>query len=364
MKLTVKTETIKKELQFLGIAVEQETSIPILTHVMMQSSGVGEATIQSSDLDMYCSSVVGCASEGAFKDCMPYAPLMNFIEHEQGETITIEVQSKPVKASISSVNRSLTVNPMSFDNWPKFPERPETYALQMDAEELLGLVNRSAFCMATEQSRYAFNAVLFECKDRAQMVATDGHRLAWAKGRNEWHDVNFSCLLPSRLVNNLKNISVSQKLGIVVHAGFMHLQSGNRQMSVKEVKCQFPNWQAVIRKTGDTPSATVDSKALLSEVDAAWNMLDERSLALRMGFKDGALVLSGSRDGEQKYQSRVTLQQSNGDLNIGFNARYVRDICAHIQGNAAMYFNGPNDAGIFKSKDDDSCLYLVMPMRM
>lgn len=146
--------------------------------------------------------------------------------------------------------------------------------------------------------------------------------------------------------------------------GYIYLSCGNRKVAVKALTGQFPDYKAVIPKLGDTPSATLDSQALLKEINAAWKFLDERALCLRLRFKEGSLALDSSYCVDPQFSTEIALAQSDSkDLTIIFNATYIKEFCEHVSGEIEMFFDGPNNTGVFRPKGDDSFLYVVMPMR-
>lgn len=366
MKLSINTETLRRELAFLAIAVEKEATIPILANIFLQAVSSDRLLLSTSDFELYCSTTLPCDCSQQGKICIPFAHLQAFVEHETSETICIKVDDKQHKASIHSRQRELEVYALNTNKWPVFPVAPKKTDALLDAKGLCDVSVRVCFAISAEPSRYVLNGALFETKGRVQMVGTDGRRLAIAKGEPMNGD-GITWFLPDSLLRNLDKIVNAERLAMAKDEDkhCIHLSCGNRRVAIKALTGTFPDYKPVIRNlAGSKPSATIDSAAFLAAINAAWPMLDERSLALHLDFKDGRMSIEGSPGGDMRYRNSVALSQSDGALHIGFNASYLKEFCEHVTGEIEMFFVGPNDSGILRPKGDDSFLYVVMPMRL
>lgn len=194
MTLSINTDTLRRELAFLAIAVEKDTTIPILANVLLETDGKGTLTLKTTDLGLYCSAGIPCDFMAHFKECIPFDMLSAFVEHELSDTISISVNGKEHKATIKSGTRQLTVGIHNVNNWPTFPVAPDKVAIVLGANDFLDVTKRASFAISKEESRYILNGALFETKGRVQMVATDGHRLTLVKGESiNGNGVRGSC---------------------------------------------------------------------------------------------------------------------------------------------------------------------------
>ena len=71
---------------------------------------------------------------------------------------------------------------MSAANFPAIPEFPEKTHARLSVHQLRSLLGRVVFAISTEESRYTLNGALMQLEPSSiTLVATDGHRLAFAK---------------------------------------------------------------------------------------------------------------------------------------------------------------------------------------
>src|SRR5690606_26612209 len=83
---------------------------------------------------------------------------------------------------------------------------------EIDAGTLRTLISRTLFAAAAEHSRYAINGVLFERDGkRLRLVATDGRRLAVAKGEARpasGAPTKSTCIVPTKALNLVSKLIV------------------------------------------------------------------------------------------------------------------------------------------------------------
>jgi len=64
----------------------------------------------------------------------------------------------------------------------------------------------------------------------------------------------------------------------------------------------------------------------------------------------------------------ISCEYDSGEMEIGFNAKYLADILNNVDGDEAIFeFSTPNRAGIVKPADEDEgekMLMLVMPVML
>jgi DNA polymerase-3 subunit beta len=61
----------------------------------------------------------------------------------------------------------------------------------------------------------------------------------------------------------------------------------------------------------------------------------------------------------------MMMDYSGEPLEIGFNARYLQDISAQIEGEKAIFrLSDPSAPTVIEDENDSSALYILMPMRV
>jgi DNA polymerase-3 subunit beta len=109
----------------------------------------------------------------------------------------------------------------------------------------------------------------------------------------------------------------------------------------------------------------VNTQQFREAVDRVSAISAERSRAVKMALSNGNLTLSVSSPDNDTAIEEIPVAYDAGNIEIGFNARYLLDIAQQIDGDEAR-FNLADAASptLVQDKDDASALYVLMPMRV
>ncbi|HEC90972.1 MAG TPA: DNA polymerase III subunit beta, partial [Alphaproteobacteria bacterium] len=91
----------------------------------------------------------------------------------------------------------------------------------------------------------------------------------------------------------------------------------------------------------------------------------EKSRAVKLTLSKGSLVLSASSPDSGDATEELEVDYDGGDLEIGFNSRYLLDITQQIEGdNARLSLSDAASPTILREQVDTGALYVLMPMRV
>lgn len=266
---------------------------------------------------------------------------------------------------------------------PDFPptgeEAPEPIVLRCDA--LRTLVTRTIFATARETSRYAINGVLLSATGKKlEVVATDGRRLAVAKGSADSAaaETSVRCILPTKALNQaLKLIDEDQEpVRIAVTESQALFAFGDPEqppravLACSLVEGTFPPYEEVIPKDQDK-KAVFEVGRLLSAVRRAALLTNEDSRGVKLGFAppdEGGDIRSlklTSRAAEMgEAEVNVEVASYEGDqIEIGFNPSFLIDVLKVVDDERiTLELKASNKPGLIRSGPD--FLYVVMPVNL
>ena len=250
------------------------------------------------------------------------------------------------------------------------------HRFEMPAEALGRLIDKTRFAISTEETRYYLNGIyLHMVEDGAPMlraVATDGHRLAQADfplpdgaagtglataGRNT---------IPRKTVLELQKL-VEEEEGIVrigVSDTKIRFEFGGVVLTSKLIDGTFPDYTRVIPE-GNDKDMEVDGKKFAEAVDRVSTISTERSRAVKLNMEEGRLVLTVTNPDSGSATEELGVAYSSDALEIGFNARYLLDIAGQLDGDKAVFSLADSGSPtVIRDIDDESALYVLMPMRV
>jgi len=109
----------------------------------------------------------------------------------------------------------------------------------------------------------------------------------------------------------------------------------------------------------------VDAAEFARAVDRVATVSSERSRAVKLALSEDRLILSVNAPDSGAAEEELPVAYGDEDLEIGFNAKYLLEIASQVdRENAVFLFNSSGDPTLMREGDDDSAVYVVMPMRV
>lgn len=235
----------------------------------------------------------------------------------------------------------------------------------VDAGDLAALLDRTSYCASTDESRPALTQTLVTADGAAMdAVATDGHRLAYARRPCIGDAVTFG--VPAQTAKLLQSIIThagADTVRVCVDGGGRMAQfaAGDAVVWIRQIDCTFPHWRSVVPDAAGRHRMTVDRDALLDAARAAGGMVDTRAPILRISIAEASVRVHGGHDGHA-VQRHVGCS-ATADAEIGLNARYLADALGRLSpGDCVIRYSDALSA-VTISRDDSEDFSLIMPMR-
>jgi len=179
MEFSVDTSTFADTLEQLQGAVDKKSTIPILSHALVEASATG-LHLAATDLELgirvFCPASAKAPGSGA----IPARRLLDIVRSlPDGEVGVRALENHRVQ--IGSGRSTFKLAAMPKDNFPALPNVPPALA-EVAAGTLRGLIDRTAFAISSEESRYTLNGALLALRPcKVEMVATDSSHLRGAQ---------------------------------------------------------------------------------------------------------------------------------------------------------------------------------------
>ena len=160
--------------------VERKNSIPILSNILVEARP-DELRISATDLDV--SLRCGCGAQVVKEGAVTLAAkkLYEIVRSLPESDVRIEV-ADDAWATIECERVVFRMAGLPREDFPTLPEAKAGKAVEIPAEVLRSLIQRTGFAITAEDARYYLAGALLVLEgEQAAMVATDGHRLAYAR---------------------------------------------------------------------------------------------------------------------------------------------------------------------------------------
>ena len=375
MELKIAVPELAKALSRPQGIVERKSTMPILSHVLLEARKGGKLGVSATDLDVAVSAEHACevVKEGAVAVSAKH--LYEIVKALPEAQATLKRTHNNYLELRSGASEFRIVG-LPTEDFPALPRFEKVHFVSVEPEKLLALIDRTSFAVSSDETRYNLNGVFFEpAAGVIRMVATDGHRLALAEDSVEGDfKLKKGVILPRKGLHELKKLlSEAAEAGEEApkaDLGFVESSAIFRRPDVvlvmRLIEGTFPDYRQVIPKTGEK-ALTLGRERFLSTLRRISLLSSDKSHAVKLELDKGTLrVLSQNPDlGEAKEE--VPVEYQGEPLKIGFNARYLMDVLQVLRSDeVALELADDLSPGVLRpvGAKDGNYTAVIMPMRI
>jgi DNA polymerase-3 subunit beta len=343
--------------------VEKRSTIPILSNVKLQAEG-NSLTLTGTDLDVALSVRIEAKVAEQGVATLPSKKLSDYSRLLPEGEVKVKVDAQSWWASITAGRSRTRIAGMSPESFPELPAFPAD-SMSVPVAKFLSLVDRVKLAITTIESRFALNGALFDHHDgNLYLVATDGHRLAYA-----WSELPSEqatkFILPSVAIRNLSQLTNgAETFTIGQDDNHLFFRSGEALLTVRKVTGSFPDYQRVLPKESKI-AVTINRTDLAGALSRVAQFADERSRSVKLSLKESALEVFAATVESGESSEAVQCDYAGELLEMGFNAQYISEFLNVVDAEqVTFHLNDAKSAGEFRAAGAADYRYVVMPMRI
>ncbi len=348
--------------------VERRQTLPILANVMLRKTGAS-VQLTTSDLEIQIRTHVELGGdEGDFATTIAARKLIDILRTMPADQ-NVSLESTGGKLILKGGKSRFTLQSLPAADFPLVQEAANfgpTFSVPQ--QTLKALMNRVAFSMAIHDIRYYLNGILFVAEgNNLSLVATDGHRLAYA---NATLDVAIpskqEVILPRKTVLELQRL-LSDKDGAIdmQFAGNQAKFSfDGMEFVTKLVEGKFPDYNRVIPRN-HTNELVLGRQTLLSSLQRTAIMTSDKFKGVRLNIEPGSLRIAASNAEQEEATDEIEIEYAGDAIEIGFNVTYLMDVLTNMnQDMVRLSLSDGNSSALITLPDSEDFKYVVMPMRI
>jgi len=375
MELKIGTTELSRALGRSQGIVEKKSTMPILSHVLLEARKGKELVVSATDLDIAVSSEHACdvSKDGAV--AVSARHLYDIVRSLSEQEVVLKRASNNY-LEIRSGPSEFKIVGLPAEDFPALPRFEKVAFTDVKPAEMLEMIERTFMAVSNDETRYNLNGVFFEPNaESLRMVATDGHRLSLAERPiGGGFGLKRGVILPKKGLQELRKLLSEAaeagadpgetKLGFVENSAI--LRRPGVVLSMRLIEGLFPDYKQVIPKTGDKV-LTVGRDRFLETLRRISLLSSDKAHAVKLDIaKDLLRVLSQNPDlGEAKEE--VPVEYRGEPLKIGFNARYLLDVLAVVKSkDVRLELADDLSPGVLRGGDEADAGFtaVVMPMRI
>ncbi len=372
MKFSIERSELLKAVGQAQSVVERRNTIPILANVLVEAEG-DQVSFRATDLDIEVVNQAPAKVERAGATTVNAITLHEIVRKlPDGALVTLTDDGAAGRLSVDAGRSNFSLATLPREDFPIMASSEYEANFAAAAPTLRRLFDKSKFAISTEETRYYLNGVYMHVADTdgAQVlrcVATDGHRLAridadLPKGAENLPGV----IVPRKTVGELRKLLDDDETEIAVSVSETKIRfaAPGITLTSKVIDGTFPDYTRVI-PTGNTRRLEVDAAEFAKAVDRVATVSSERSRAVKLSLDEDRLVLSVNAPDCGAAEEELAVAYADDALEIGFNAKYLLEIASQVdRENAVFLFNSSGDPTLMREGDDETAIYVVMPMRV
>ena len=354
-------------LQSVAGIVERRHTLPILANVLIRKTG-NALQFTTSDLEVQIRTTAELGGDtGDFTTTVNARKVIEVLRTMPGDQ-TVSLESSQDKLLLKGGKSRFTLQTLPAADFPLVQEAanfgPAFSVPQKTLKHLLGQV---AFAMAVQDIRYYLNGILFVAEGKTlSLVATDGHRLAFASAEMDVEVPKQEVILPRKTVLELQRL-LSDADG-ALEMRFANNQAkfcfGALEFVTKLVEGKFPDYNRVIPRNHHN-SVTLGRTALLASLQRTAIMTTDKFKGVRLNIEPGLLRVASSNAEQEEAVDELDIDYGGDAIEIGFNVSYLIDALASMeQDMVQIALADGNSSALVTLPDSQNFKYVVMPMRI
>jgi DNA polymerase-3 subunit beta len=354
-------------LQSVAGIVERRHTLPILANVLIRKTG-SALQLTTSDLEIQIRTTAELDGDaGNFTTTVGARKLIDILRTMPADQ-TVSLESNQNKLILKGGKSRFTLQSLPAEDFPLVQEAanfgPSFSVPQKTLKELLHQVS---FAMAVHDIRYYLNGILFVAEGKQlSLVATDGHRLAFASATLDVEVPRQEVILPRKTVLEMQRL-LSDKEG-AIEMQFAGNQAkftfDGMEFVTKLVEGKFPDYNRVIPKNHKN-TITMGRTALLATLQRTAILTSEKFKGVRLNLEPGVLRVASSNAEQEEAVDELEIDYNGDAIEIGFNVTYLIDALTNMdQDMVQVDLADSNSSALITIPDNTTFKYVVMPMRI
>ncbi|MDO5086620.1 MAG: DNA polymerase III subunit beta [Comamonadaceae bacterium] len=362
-------------LQSVAGIVERRHTLPVLANVLLRKNGP-HTQLTTSDLEIQIRTTAELGGDdGSFTTTVGVRKLIDILRTMPADQ-TVSLESSQNKLILKGGKSRFTLQTLPAEDFPLVQEAPNFGpAFSVPQKALKDLLGQVAFAMAVHDIRYYLNGILFVAEGNTlSLVATDGHRLAFASATLDVEVPKQEVILPRKTVIELQRLLSDASVPEGQEAPMIEMRfAGNQakfsfggmEFVTKLVEGKFPDYNRVIPKNHRN-SVTLGRAPLLASLQRTAILTSEKFKGVRLNIEPGTLRIASSNAEQEEAMDELDIDYGGDSIEIGFNVTYLIDVLTNLSHEemVKIELQDANSSALVTLPDNANFKYVVMPMRI
>jgi DNA polymerase-3 subunit beta len=371
LELKVTRDELLKGVSKTQSIAEKRSSMPILSNILIDAQN-DQLLITATDLEISFKGTFAAEVKKSGRLTVPARKLYEII-HEMSDEALVLKELDNYNLEVSSARSNYQLHGLSAEDFPPMPDYESVTFLDIPAETLSDMIEKTIYSISTEETRYNLSGVCVERipdeeSPKLRFVSTDGHRLSLMDAPIPGLD---RLGMTGRVIISRKGLMEMKKLadeGNDLKLGF----TGNSAVVIKDTSVlvirllegRFPDYNLVIPK--DNPAImTLGRKDFLEAMRRISTMLSDRYKGARFDIETKNLTITVVNPDVGEATENLPVEFTGDGISAGFNVKYFIEILSPLKADAVqVVLKDAKSPCLIKSEEDRGFLGVIMPMNL
>jgi len=364
--IKAKRDDILTPLAAVSGIIERRHTLPILSNVLIEAGP--NLSFLATDIEIQITARTTLQPSGETRGVTVGARKLVDILRALPDNADLTLQQQDKRLLVKAGKSRFTLQTLPAEDFPRLAKpsgEAARFSLSQKAlRRLLGLVQ---YAMAQQDIRYYLNGLLMVVEDgHLKLVATDGHRLAYAATVLSGGLPRQEVIVPRKTVLELSKLLADsdEEVNVEISATQAAFRFGTIELVSKLIDGKFPDYTRVIPAQHKN-KLQVGREALRQALLRAAILSNEKFRGVRWVLTDGSLKIVSSNAEQEEAHEEVEVKYSGDALDIGFNVNYLLDVLNNVSGNdIECAFGDASSSALISYPTEQDFRYVVMPMRI
>lgn len=348
---------------------------PILENVLFELIDSSTLRVTSYNLDIFYTQdifIKTLETSKYNKICINPNILLSYLNlFNKNDSVFIEFNENYLKIKIN--NQESNIQTLSANQYPDikgFNFDKKDNVLIINSDLLIDGIQSVSFSAALSSIKPEFSCVMMSINDNVfNFVATDGFRLAEKKKLLNKNDIGNTDDFKQVLVNAktlsdlLKVVYQNTSISIFIEKGLFCIKTSESLLCVRTISGLYPDYNKIIPSDNFVTEFEIDTVDILNSLKAS-NIFSDDFNYVKIDIKDDFIDFYSKNNKTGESFSNKKIVKKGEDITQNYNNRYLSDFLNKVNTQKVIFkISGKTTPTVIVPKDDNSYLYMVMPMK-
>ncbi len=363
MKIICTKSELLNGVSIVSKAVPSKTTMSILQCILIDAEA-DQIKLVANDMELGIETVIKGDIAEKGKIALDARMLFDIIRKLPDSDVTITTDAS-LKANISCEKSKFNIIGKPADEFPVLAQLDHSDSITLSQYTLKEVIRQTIFSISDNDNSPLMTGELFDInEDNLRVASLDGHRISIrnVKLKNVYSPKKV--VVPGKSLSEISKIigdDTDKNVSIFFTPNHILFEFDDTVVLSRLIEGEYFNVDQMITKDYET-KVTVSKKDLFDCIDRSTLLVKEGDKRpIIVDIREGSLELKinstfGSMDEE------IDITKEGKDIMIGFNPKFVMDVLKVIDSDEInMYMVNPKSP-CFIRDDDDSYIYLVLPI--